>query len=362
MSLMLWIGKREFMDSRMDYFETLHLQLTRSTTPTPLHEQLETWAERDKERKNPRWRVFAYAARRMTEGGKTFSQAMEPFLPNEEFLLLQAGEYNNDMAGALRLVCETITTKKSMFSSVALILFMGVTTLASVLITAILLGIFMWPEFLDLAPIRFWPAWCVPLIKFHQFVTKHWFILTVLVVLQPFLYFRLAPNWVGRSRKWADFIPPFSVYKSLQAVSLLSAMGALIQSGLPVHESFKRIKEIVPPYLRWHVTRMLNKYESSGEDSIKAIRTGLFTQAMQDRIEDAARGQSFDEVLKQVGARSTEIMQRVLSRQANVLSGVLMAINMAALCYTALVLVVGTDTAQNAAIQAEDSGTRLLKK
>ena len=220
----------------------------------------------------------------------------------------------------------------------------------------------MWPEFLDIAPLRFWPTWSVPLIKFHQFVTKHWFVLSVLVLIQPFLYFRLAPNWVGNGRKWADYIPPFSVYKSLQAVSLLSAMGALIQSGIPVHEAFKRIKEIVPPYLRWHVTRMSNKYESSGEDSIKAIRTGLFTQAMQDRIEDAARGQSFDEVLKQVGSRSTEIMQRVLRRQANVLSGILMAINMAALCYTALVLVVATDDAQNAAIKAEESGTRILKK
>ena len=363
MSIMLWLATREFQEDRVDHFETLLLQLTRTSgMGIPLYTQLELWAQRDKSRNNPRWRVFAYAAKQIRNGGASFALAFKPFLPSDEFLLLQAGGFNNDLAGALRQVCDLVATKGNMLAAVGVVLLTGLSTLSSVFLTAIILGIFMWPEFLDLAPIQYWDSWCVPLIHFHQFVAAHWIVIAAMIGSLFPLYYKLAPNWVGRGRKWADYFPPFSVYRGLQSVGLLSAMGALIQSGVTVREAFVQISSTVPPYLKWHVLRMLRRYDASGEDSIKAIRTGLFTQAMQDRIEDAARGQSFDEVLKQVGTRSTDMMQRVLKQQMMFLSGILMTINLLALGYTGLVLVVGADSAQSTAIKAEENGTRLIKK
>lgn len=359
MNLMLWLGTREWMDTRVDFLESLHLQLTRTSgEKTLIHTQLEAWGVRDKSRNNPRWLVFAHVARKMKDGEATFANAMRPFLPDEEFLLLQSGEFNNDLAGAIRIVLDTIGTKGSMMSTVVAALGSALAGIATNWLTAVLCGMFMWPDFLLLAPLKYWSSWSTPLIQAQIFAANHWVVVTsILIALIP-LYFVLAPNWIGRGRAFADRFPPFSVYKGLQAVSLLSALAAQLQGGTPVRQALIRISEITPRYLRSHVMRMVDKYDASGEDAIQSIRTGLFTTAMQDRIEDAARGQSFDEVLKQVGSRSTALLHRLLTRQVKAISGVVMVINLALIGYTGAVFIIATDDATSKAIAAEANGRR----
>ena len=356
---MLWIGKGQWMDTRVDFFESLYMQLTRTSGEKPLiHIQLEEWAQRDKSRQIPRWMVFASAARKIKDGGATFAHAMRPFLPDEEFLLLQSGECNNDLAGAIRIVIDTIGTKGNMMATVISALGTALGGIATNWITAVLCGFYMWPEFLGLAPLKYWPTWSTPLIKAQLFAADHWLVVTIILLALIPLYFVLAPNWIGRGRAIADKFPPFSVYKGLQAVSLLSALAALVQGGTPVRQALINISEITPRYLRSHVMRMVAKYDASGANAIQSIRTGLFTIAMQDRIEDAARGQSFDEVLKQVGSRSTALLHRLLTRQVTAISGVFMVINLAILGYTGAVFIIASDEATSKAIAAETSGRR----
>lgn len=353
-SIALWLGTREWMDTRVDYFESLHLQLSRTSgEKVLLHHQIEAWAERDKSRKNPRYLVFAHVAKKMRDGGSSFAHALRPFIPSDEYLLLQSAEYNGDLAGTLRLVVDTIASKGSMRATVAEALASGFSGLATNWITAVLSGMYLWPEFLGLAPIQYWPLWSVPLLKFQLFAAEHWIVLTLGLLVWIPAYFVAAPRWTGRGRTFADKFPPFNVYKGLQAVSLLSALSALVQGGVHVRHALIQIAEITPPYLQYHVNRMVRKYDGSGENAIESIRTGLFSTAMQDRIEDAARGQSFDAVLKQVGSRSSALLHRLLKQQVGVIAAVITAINLSMLGYTTVVFIVAADEAQQKAINVE---------
>ena len=120
------------------------------------------------------------------------------------------------------------------------------------------------------------------------------------------------------------------------------------------------IRDRASPYMRWHLNRIIRRYDSPGTEGVAALRTGLFSRRMMDRVEDAASGRSFDETLKDVGTRSLKLVVRTLKAQAVASSALMFIVVGVLFIYVTAVVVLGIQDATDAFTKTLSGGTGSL--
>ncbi len=361
-SPLLWLGARAFRRHRIESYEALAESLgDRSrSAPVTLRKTIQKWAERDRERGDTRAAVFAQIDRRLGLGGTSFAQALRPFIPDDEFLILSSGEVQGDTQTALELVIRNIQATTTMTESVRAAMAQPALGVASLLALSIFNGIMVWPTFLGAIPRKYWPGWALPCIDGQLWLTQHGYVLVLLLGVVG-AYYATLKTWTGTSRDWADHLPPWSIYKARQASSLLGVMAALVTSGRTVRQSFELVRTLSTPYMHWHLSRMLSRYDASGQDAMSAMRTGLFSRPVVDRIEDAAGNRTFEKTLAYVGDTSLKVIVRLVTQQASTANWIFMVLIGLGFIYMTAVSVVGAQEATDAYTKVIQGGSTMLK-
>lgn len=352
-SIVLWLVKRQFKGYREHVYRALENGLVHSGTKKQelFAETFKRWAARDAKR----GKLIAYAYRgiqKRLEGGKSLSEALAPFIPLEEMLTIQAGERGVVQKGdkpKIALAIESARRQKvagdEMRKAVNGAMAEPITQLIVFFVTSMIYGAFIWPEMLTSFPIEFWPSWTTPIIHLQVWAAGNWTFLSGLIVLAGLYYWAL-PNWTGSLRKYLEMAPPFSIYRDRMASALLGVLGGLLHGGLTLEESLKRIEARSTPYLKWHVRRMIRLL--NGKDPMRALGTGLFSQAVLDRIEDAASSRAFDETLTHMGREALSSIIDVVKRAAYAANVIIISLIAILFLYQTAVQVFGVqDAADN---------------
>lgn len=351
-SPLMYAGALTFRNNRVGTYEALIDKLAnKEAGPVEtLPAIFSAWAKRDRERKEPRYLVYEYVQRKLANG-ETLANALRPFIGDDEFLVLMSGEVRGDLPQALALVIRNLDATSKMRESVAGAMAEPVLGLLSMLLLAVGVGLYMWPDFLRSIPWRFWPGWTHACIVVQMWLGKHWIWLTLLLLL-AFWYMWSLRRWTGRWRMLFDRMPPWSIYRGQQASSLLGVLSALIASGRTVRESLVLIQGMSSPYMRWRIRQMISRYDAAGADGMAAVRTGFFSLAIMDRLEDAATNRSFDQTLRHVGDNALRLIVKVVKRQADVANIAFLLFVGALFVYTAAVLVLGVQDATDAMVKS----------
>lgn len=345
MNLMLSLGAMSFRSTRVELFESLidKLDSTAANSVEKLDQIFGQWAKRDRERKDSRAPAMAYIHRQL-EQGKNLSDAIRRFVPVDEVLIIQSGEIRGNLTQSLELVVRNIRATESMRSSVLAAMAQPALGLVSLLLLSVGFGLMMWPDLLRGLPLKYWPTWAHFGINAQIWLGQKWMWLTGLVVIVGAYYYTL-PRWVGRWRTIVDMIPPWSIYRGQQASTLLGVMAALVESGRTVRESLVLMRDASPPYMAWQINRIVRKLDAAGEEGIKSLRTGFFSQQIMDRLEDAASNRTFGGTLRYVGQNSLRLIVSAVQKQANYSSVFFMFVVGVAFLYTTAVIVIGMQDA-----------------
>lgn len=351
-SPLMYAGALTFRANRVDTYEALidKLENKEAGPVETLPAIFAAWAKRDRERQETRFMVYEYVQRKLANG-ETLAKALRPFIGDDEYLILTSGELRGDLPQALKLVIRNLQATADMKASVAGAVAQPALGLVSLLLLSVVVGLFMWPDFLRSIPWKFWPGWTHACIVVQMWLGKHWIWLTLLVLL-AFWYLWSLRRWTGRGRMMFDRIPPWSIYRGQQASSLLGVLSALIASGRTVRESLVLIQGLSSPYMRWRIHQMIARYDAAGADGMAAVRTGFFSLPIMDRLEDAATNRSFDQTLRHVGDNALRLIVRVVKRQADVANTVFLLFVGALFLYTAGVLILGVQDATDAMVRS----------
>lgn len=352
----LAMGVMTFQNNRLDTYESLIEALeNRDTSTNRIQKIFETWAARDKKRMESRHLVYTAVATRLARGGATVAQALKPFVSDDEFLIISSAQSNGDLPKALRLVVRNIIATNTMKDKA------GEELRQPALGVLLLLGLSygygrgLWPDFIRAMPLKYWPAWTIPCIDFQSWFATYWYSVFVVVLLVA-VYYWTRDRWTGRSRDWADKLPPWSIHKGRKAANFLGITSALLQSGKPVRQAMVEIRDLSEPYMRWQVTRMIAKYDVSGENAISSLKTGLFNPLILDRIEDAQAGRDFSKALAHVGDGALTIVMRVVNKQATASAMLLMTLVGIGFFYFVAVTVIGIQEATDAFMKFNGGG------
>jgi len=346
--LKVWWAKRAFLSVRADVYENLASQLTDagSRRVETLAETFGAWAKRDRARNMSVATVYSAVEQRLRKGA-SFSAALKGFVPREETMLIDAGEASGRLADAFRAALTSQSADDEMRGTMAGAMMQPAFNFFGLVVTSVVLGKMLWPDLMSTFATKYWPSWCLPLIESNIWLANNWPVMIVMLLFLPAYYLTLS-RWTGRFRQFFDRIPPWSLYRDRNASSLLVILAGLIRSGLTVDVALDRVRQSSTPYMRWHLSLMLRRLQIHANEPIKAFETGLFSQPILDRLNDALRTRSPDEALSHMGEKSLQAILKVVKRSAAFANGLCMLVIGLLFAYSIAVQVIGAQDASSA--------------
>lgn len=128
-------------------------------------------------------------------------------------------------------------------------------------------------------------------------------------------------RWHGPTRARYDDAPGLSLYRDYNAAQLLGAMGALLESNMPVPKACHELAKRSSPWARWHLLRIAAHLERHPTDLSGAFSFGFVGHDIGSRLGDLIRRAAGTAAIQQIGEEATNRLiprVRTLSRYIEV--------------------------------------------
>ncbi|WP_408485406.1 type II secretion system protein [Paraburkholderia sediminicola] len=325
------VASWRFRKQRESFYQETRLDITAKglRNRETLFERLSTHERRNRERKTLVWPVFQSIARRM-QAGDDFAQAIKPFVPSDEYALLElAGSATREDAAVrgLELAEMAANAKRVLSGTTSTEMAYPAFILTYLYGFAMLFGGAIYPQVLDVRPLDQWPTGGQVLYTIDTFCYQYWWLTGSVVVGLVFTYFSTLRRWTGDMRNRIDGTPlMWRNRRDLRAALLIVSMSGLFDSGLTLRAALDRLTSTSDPWLRWHLNRMSRRLTATPDEPMRALDTGIFSESIVDIITDAAGRDQFVQSIKKLGRTSLSRVVANVRRNAKMTHYVLMAI------------------------------------
>ncbi|TDA45587.1 type II secretion system protein [Burkholderia pyrrocinia] len=293
-----------------------------------LLERLDTLEKRHRKRKNLSWLAFQKIAQRM-RAGDDFATAIKPFIPNDEFVLLELASQSPrddaairglelaEMAAHAKGVLSTTTSMQMAYPAFLLVYLYGF---------CVLFGSEILPAMLDVKPLEKWSAFGRFVYAFDTFCADYWWLTSSVVVGLILGYFQTLKRWTGQFRNKVDAMPlMWRNRRDLRAALLIVSLAGLFDSGLTLRAALDKLAKSADPWMRWHNRQMSERLTANPDMPMRALDTGIFSEMTIDILTDAAGRDQFVESVKSLGQSSLDRVVESVRRNAKVTHYVLLA-------------------------------------
>ncbi|KWK06002.1 type II secretion system protein [Burkholderia ubonensis] len=293
-----------------------------------LVERLTTLEQRHRSRKNMAWPVFQKIAQRM-RAGDNFAVAIKPFVPSDEFTLLElAGQSPRDdaavrglelaeMAAHAKGVLSATTSLQMAYPAFLLVYLYGF---------LVLFGAEILPATLDVKPLEKWSAFGQFVYAVDTFCAEYWWLTGSIVAALVVAYFHTLKRWTGELRNRVDAMPlMWRNRRDLRAALLIVSLAGLFDSNMTLRAALDKLTKSADPWMRWHLRRMNARLTANPDQPMRALDTGIFSEPTIDIMTDAAGRDQFVESIKDLGQNSLTRVVEAVRRNAKVTHYVLLA-------------------------------------
>jgi type II secretory pathway component PulF len=262
--------------------------------------------------------------RRMLQNGRMLSDALRPWIPANEQMIILAGEQSGRLEHTLLVVVGVVLAgrriRRVVFGGLAYPLALFGMMLAYVWV----FGTRVVPQFAQLLDPSKWHGSAASLYVMSRLVQRFALPgLALLAALAVLVAFSL-PNWRGGLRVLADRVAPYSVYRLLAGGSFLMAFSALQGAGVSVEKALVRLSDAASPWLRERLDGALMGVKS-GLNCGEALRNSGYGFPSQEVIDDLcvyADYKGFTDALATLAHEWMEEGVETIAAQMKVLNGI----------------------------------------
>jgi len=190
------------------------------------------------------------ALHRGTSLRPTLASQLRGLVPDNEAMLIQAGDVSGKLALGLENAAKLLSAKQALERTLQSALIKPLTYLVSLCALLLYFSWVIFPQFEAVTPKANWSSGFVEL----AFVADHVGVLTLVfftalfTVVAGFMW--VLPGWGHPWRAGLDrHVFPFNVYATLSGAYFLSALGGFIDAGLPFSNAIQSIRACANPYL-----------------------------------------------------------------------------------------------------------------
>ncbi len=324
-ALNLFLARRFFKlkaSDRTELFDTISYYLETFN----LEETLEALANRRLKRQEMygfmlhQWLVELRA-------GKSLMAVLSEWLPEDEASIIAVNARERKDRDGFIFAAKLADSKQKMLGAVVSNLAQPIVALALLFVVISLFTLSIIPQVVAGQDVSQWPWAGRGVVALSDFVANYSLFLPVFIIgLVVFVSWSLAriridQPFAGNIRRVLDYLPPYNIYKSLQAASFLMSLSSLLQAGTELRTAIMQLLKTSSPYLSYYLELMDLELRRGNYQII--AECGLFDPKVAGTLSDFMQlTQSFDEAVKRVGARSVDFALERVQRIAAILSAI----------------------------------------
>ncbi|MFM0386948.1 type II secretion system protein [Paraburkholderia dipogonis] len=328
----LRIATLSFRKMRESFYRETRLDVVASKglrNRETLLERLTVLEKRHRGRKAFVWPVFHAIARSM-QRGDDFAASMRPFIPNDEYALLElaaAATHKDAAVRGLELAEMAANAKRILSSTTSTQMAYPAFVIVYLYGFCMMFGGEIFPSVLDVKPIEQWLPFGRFLYAVDTFCYQYWWLTGAIVAGAVFGYFWTMRRWTGELRNRLDSAPlMWRNRRDLRAALLIVSLSGLFDSGLTLRAALDRLTKSADPWMKWHLNRMSRRLTVSPHEPMRALNTGIFSDEVIDTIADAAGRDQFIQAIKDLGRDSLSRVVEAVRRKAKITHYVLLGI------------------------------------
>ncbi len=323
----------------------------------PVFDSLVKFKERFDKKKDFRAKIIEHILNTMKHG-YSFSYALKGWVPEAELNLISAGEEGKGIDTGLAEAIKFGDSAKKIKSTIVAGSIYPLVLLSVVLGFIAMFSVQMAPTYLNILPLQRWPSLGQSLYGFSTFIVNYMIILLLILAALGVFIGKTMGGWTGPIRRIFDKLPPWSIYKVYQASSFLISLASMMQSGTPLNDALKKIKNSGSPWLAGYLEEMLKNMKKGGKNFGQHLHVGLLDEETAGDVIDYSELGKFEEAIYSIGEQNLEESVKKISQKmglARNLMIVIMGLTVGIIYYTSIEL-------NSAVAEAASSNTKMFKK
>lgn len=252
-------------------------KMTGENTGIPIYEAIEELKvfEKSGNLKTRLWYFYDDLLIKMRSTSDNFSTAIASYIPEHDVIILKSAELD-DISYGFSILLEVNKNNKNMRKAF-------VSNLSYPIFLIFLLAIVLFffskkiiPEYSGIIPynanISSYSSFLI--VASNSFNIWMPIFIVVIIALLLFVIWAL-PNFINKSRKYLEGLPPFNMYRIMIGCGFLFALNSLTKVGFQQLEALVQMSEVAKPYLKYRIEVIIN-YMAEGNDIGNALlKSGL---------------------------------------------------------------------------------------
>ena len=184
--------------------------------------------------------------------GETLTETLRPYIPDDEYMIIMAGEKAGTLPDALELLCESKSGSNAMLHASFKALAQPLLYLAVIYVFLYVMGTTILPGLINgpLAPKT--PSTSQKVLMVATSLATGWYgpILITVLVTSALVIWQSLSRLTGPLRVMLERIPPWSLYRDIQGFIWISSFLALVRAGVPDKDAVRLQSANASPWLR----------------------------------------------------------------------------------------------------------------
>ncbi|NTZ47722.1 pilus assembly protein PilR [Lelliottia aquatilis] len=276
MSLRYWVYRHSFSGKdRRAFYEQLAFMLDSNKSVARAFSEMRAIVTDFGRKDDPLAYLLTDCLNAISGHGGTLESTLAEWIPEQEAALISAGYQTGRIAESLRNAITLIEGKKRIISTVVgaclypLILLSVAVGMLNIVAQRLV------PELSKISPTANWHGPVSFLATSAMIISQHGVTIAVVLAILLVAVFISLPYWTGRLRSYADNLPPWSVYRTLQGTVFLLNMASLLKANISTLNAIRLLNRFSSAWMKERLEATENQIQQ-GEHLGKALKgTGL---------------------------------------------------------------------------------------
>lgn len=318
-----WARMQMTEGARLRLYRKIAKMLANGLPLLKVLEELRDRASQGGQKPNEPMAIVLEDCKRMVQNGHMLAEALAPWVPKTEQMVIMAGEQSGRLEGTLLSLTDVVLATRKIKNVIMNGLAYPIAVFSLTLVYIYLFGTRVIPQFARISNPEKWQGVSKSLYLMSQFV-QTWMPLVIAAVVSIIVAILVSmPRWRGDLRVVADRFPPYSVYRLMTGSGFLMAFSALQFAGVTVEKSLAKLADMSQPWLRERLDGALLGVKS-GLNCGEALRNAGYGFPSKEVVDDLcvyAEYKGFAEALKVLADEWMEEGVERISIQMKILNG-----------------------------------------
>lgn len=264
------------------------------------------------ERKSALAPLYARWIKRMDQEEGRMSHFMLGSVPDSDILYLSTIERTDSFNEKLKFLAMVIRSQEKMRNTAIKIFLIPSLSIVVLVIYFLVQALYVIPIFEEVAPPSTWGT-AGQIMYAISFAVKNFGVIIAATVYGSFHWFKWSlTNWTGSRRAKVDqWCLPYKLARDYNGSMFLMSVATLMQGDqMTIVKALELVRRNASPWLRWHVSQILRRIDSTSGNYGVAFDTGVLPRDITDRLASfSRRSGSVAKALEKVGIDGMDKVQ-----------------------------------------------------